>query len=97
MPTTEKTIDIETSGEVVSLDLLGHSIVSVHIQGDGAAEYEWDVRRNGGDWIQGVREAYTGSASYNDVVETGAEEVRLRCSSGTGGADDQATITIMAS
>ena len=96
MPSTEETIDIETAGNAVTLRLLGATIASVHIQGDAAAEYQWDVRKNGGDWIQNVGSEYTGSADYNDVVETGAQEVRVRCSSGTGTADQTATITLMA-
>ena len=97
MPSEEATIDIETAGDAASLRLLGTTIVDVHIRGDAAADYEVDVRRNGGDWIQAVRSGYTGSADYDDVVETGADEVRIRCASGTGTAGDQATITLMAS
>jgi len=95
--TTEKTIDIEGSGNAVTLRLLGNNIVDVHVRGDAAADYEIDVRRNGGSWIQGVRSGYSGSANYDDVLETGAEEIRLRCSSGTGTAGNEATITLMAS
>ena len=97
MSTTEKTIDIEGSGNAVTLRLLGNNIVDVHVRGDAAADYEIDVRRNGGSWIQGVRSGYSGSANYDDVLETGAEEIRLRCSSGTGTAGNEATITLMAS
>jgi len=97
VPSIEDTIDIETAGNAVSLRLLGATIASVHIQGDAGADYQWDVRKNKGDWIQNVGSEYTGSADYDDVVETGADEVRVRCASGTATADDQATITIMAS
>lgn len=97
MPTTEETIDIETAGNAVALRLLDASIVDVHIRGDAAADYEVDVRRNGGDWLQGVFSTYSGSANYDDVLETGAEEIRIRCSSGTATAGDSATITLMAS
>ncbi len=96
MPSTEETIDIEASGNAVALRLLGASIVDVHIRGDAAADYAVDVRRNKGDWIQDVRSGYSGSADYDDVLETGAEELRIRCTSGTGTAD-QATITLMGS
>ena len=96
-PTTEETVDIEGSGNAVSLRLLGNNIVDIHVRGDAAADYEVDVRRNGGGWIQGVRSGYSGSANYDDVLETGAEELRLRCTSGTGAAGDSATITLMAS
>jgi len=44
-----------------------------------------------------VRSDYTGNGDYDDTFETGAEELRIRCASGTGTADDQATVTLMAS
>jgi hypothetical protein len=97
MPTTEETIDIETAGNAVILRVLGNNIVDVHIRGDAAADYAVDVRRNGGDWIQGAFSGYSGSADYDDVLETGAEEIRIRCSTGTATANDSATITLMAS
>jgi len=92
----EKTIDIETAGGAASIRMLGASIASVHIRGDAAADYQWDARRRGGDWIQNVDDELTGSADYDDVYETGDVEVRVRCSSGTGTAGDQAEITLMA-
>jgi hypothetical protein len=97
MPTTEDTIDIETSGNAVALRLLDNNIVDLHIRGDATADYAVDVRTNGGSWIQGVRSGYTGSADYDDVLETGAEEIRIRCTNGTGSSGDSATITLMAS
>jgi len=97
VPTEEETIDIETAGNTVSLRVLGNNIINVHIRGDAAADYAVDVRKNGGSWIQDVRSGYTGSADYDDVLETGAEELRIRCSNGTGTADDSATVTLMAS
>jgi len=97
MTSTEESIDIESSGNAVSLDLKGHTIVDLHIRGAAAASYEVDVRINKGSWINGVRSGYSGSADYDDVLETGADEIRIRCSSGTGTADQQATITLMAS
>ena len=98
MPTeTEETIDIETSGNDVSLRLQGKSIVSLAIRGDGTATYQVDARTRGGSWIQSVSSEYSGSADYDDVLETGVTELRIRCSTGTGTGGDQATITLMAS
>jgi len=96
VPTTEATIDIETAGSAVALRLLDNNIVDVHIRGDAAADYAVDIRRNGGGWIQDVQSSYTGSASYDDVLETGAYELRIRCTSGTATADDSATISLLA-
>ena len=96
MPSTEETIDIETAGNAVSLKLLGNNLADIHIRGDAAASYEVDVKPNGGNWIQNVRSGYSGSANYDDVIETGAAWLRLRCTSGTAAAGDSATITLMA-
>lgn len=96
MPSTEETIDVEAAGNAASLRLLGATVVDVHVRGEAAADYQVDVRTNGGTWIQGVRSDYTGSADYDDVLETGADELRIRCSSGTASAGDTATITLMA-
>lgn len=93
---TEETIDIETAGGTVALRNLGASIVSIHIRGDAAATYQVDVRTRGGTWVQGVTSGYSGSADYDDVYETGAQEIRIRCSSGTATAGDSATVTLMA-
>jgi hypothetical protein len=96
VPTAEETIDIETSGGAVSLRPLGSNIVEVLIRGDNAADYAVDIRENGGDWYQDVRARYSGSADYDDVLETGADELRIRCTSGTGTAGDSATVLLMA-
>lgn len=93
---TEETISIETAGGTASVRMMGSTIVSAHIRGDATAEYQWDVRRRQGGWIENVNTDHTGSADYDAVYETGAQEVRIRCSSGSGGADDEATITLMA-
>ena len=94
-PETEKTIDIDNSGNAVALELAGHAFVSVHIRADATAEYKWDVRKRGGPWIEDAGTTYSGSADHDDDVETAAHEVRIRCSSGTGGNGDQSTITLM--
>ena len=95
-PTTEATISIENAGNDVSLELLGATLVSVHIRGDAAADYAVDVKPRQGSWIQGVTSGYSGSANYDDVIEQPAYELRIRCTSGTAGSGDQATITLMA-
>lgn len=93
---TEATIDIENSGNAASVLMHGATVLSIHIRGDATAEYQVDVRKRGGDWIQNVGTEHTGASDYDEVYTTGAHEVRVRCSSGSGGADDQATITLMA-
>jgi len=94
---SKETIDIETSGGGVTLTLTGRTIVSLAIRGDGTATYQVDARTRAGSWIQSVSSEYSGSADYDDVLETGVTEMRIRCSTGTGTGGDQATITLMAS
>lgn len=96
-PDTRESIDIETSGGTVTLDLLGRSTLSVHIRGDGAADYALDVRDSqNGTWIEGVN-TFTGSADYDSVIETGVSEVRLRCTTGTATAGQSADVLLSAS
>lgn len=94
--TAEQTIDIENAGATVSVRMEGAEIVSVHIRGDATAEYQWDARLRQGSWIQNIGPEYTGQSDYDDVFETGMQEVRIRCSSGTASGGDQATVTISA-
>jgi len=96
--TANETINIDSAGNAVSVSMEGATIVSVHIRGDATAEYQWDARPRGGSWtdFQDIGPEYTGSSDYDDVLETGVEEVRIRCSSGTGGTDDEADIYLSA-
>jgi hypothetical protein len=92
----ETTIDIENAGNSVSIRMLGATIVSMAVRGDDTAEYQWDARNRNGTWTQDVGTEYTAQSDYDDVLETGAQEVRLRCSSGTGTAGDEADVFLMA-
>jgi hypothetical protein len=92
----EEQIDIENAGGSVSIRMLGATTASVHIRGDAAADYQLDVRRRGGNWIKNANTEYTGSADYNDVIETGVQEIRIRCSTGTGNVDDTANVLLSA-
>jgi len=94
---TEQTISIDSSGNSAAIDIGGRTLVSMIVEGDAAADYAWDARRTGGDWKQGVGTTYSGSSDHDDVIETAAEEVRLRCTSGTGGSNDEADILLMGS
>lgn len=94
--TARETIDIENAGATVAIRMMGAELASLHIRGDATAEYQWDVRERHGSWIQNVGPEYTGAADYNDVIETGVEEVRIRCSTGTASADDQADVLLSA-
>lgn len=96
MVETEETIDIENSGNDVTLDLRGHATVSVHIRGDAPADYDIDVATRRGSWINGGGQSYSSSSDYDDVISTGATRIRVRCTSGTAGSGDSATITLMA-
>jgi hypothetical protein len=91
-----KEIDIENNGNAVELLTMGAPNVTVVIRGDNTADYEWDVADADGNWLQGVGAGYSGSSDYDDVRTTGADSVRVRCSSGTNNANDTATITLHA-
>lgn len=93
---TEETIGIDSAGNAVSVRMHGATMVSMHITGDATAEYQWDGRIRGGTWRENIGPEYTGASDYDDTVETAWAEVRLRCSTGTAGSGDQATITISA-
>lgn len=96
--TANETIGIDSAGNAVSVKMEGATIVSVHIRGDAAATYQWDARPRGGSWttFQNIGPEYSGSADYDDVLETGVEEVRIRCSTGTSGSGDEADIYLSA-
>ena len=93
----EETIDIENSGNTVEVEMMGATLLSLAIRGDGTAEYVLDAkltRRDG--WIEDVDTTYTGSADYDDTLRTAMPKVRVRCTSGTGTPDDTATVTLSA-
>jgi hypothetical protein len=90
----EQTIGIDSAGNSVAIRMMGATIASFAIRGDAAAEYQIDGRVRNGTWKQDVGSEYTGSSDYDDTVETGWHEIRIRCSSGTGGSGDEATITL---
>jgi len=93
----KETIDIEAAGGSVAIKMFGADLFSLSIRGDDTAEYRLDARLDGSDdWTEDVDETYSGAADYNDFVRTGMPEVRVRCTSGTGTPDDEATIKLAA-
>lgn len=93
---TRQSIDIETSGGEVTLKLHGRTLLSIHIRGDGAADYALDVRDSQeGAWMQDVS-SFTGTADYDTIEELGVSEVRLRCTTGTATAGQSADVFLSA-
>lgn len=92
---TESTISIDAAGNAAPLRPLGHATVSINIRGDAPADYAVDIKTNSGSWIQDVI-TYSGSADYDDVIEQPADDLRVRCTSGTAGSGDEATVTLIA-
>lgn len=91
------TIDIENAGATVAVSLQGATLFSLSVRGDGTAEYVLDARLDGGDdWTEDVDQTYSGAANYDDTLRTGMPEVRIRCTSGTGTAGNQAEIKLAA-
>lgn len=95
---TEETIPIDSAGETVVVEMAGATTLSVAIRGDATADYALDARLDRqSDWIEGnPSDTYTGSADYDDVVTTGMPRVRVRVTSTTGAAGDEATVTLSA-
>lgn len=92
---TKETIDIETSGGTAVVKMQGSTLLSIAIRGDAAASYVLDARLDENDtWTTDVASTYSGAADYDDIVETGMPEVRVRCTTGTGTVDDTATIKL---
>lgn len=97
--TTEsrEVIGIESGGQTVSCTVGGRQIIEMSIQGDGVATYVIDAREErGAEWIQDVGPTYSGSQDHLDTLETGWEQIRVRCTSGTGTAGDEATVVLCA-
>jgi hypothetical protein len=93
----EKTIDIESSGENVVIDLEGRDSVELTITGDGSADYRIDGRATKtSTWEEGVRSDLTGSANYQKYYDTAWHQFRVYCTSGTASANDTADIVMCA-
>lgn len=94
---TSQTIPITNPGETAEVEMMGATILSIAIRGDATAEYVLDAKlTRGNNWIEDVDSTYSGTSDYDDVVETGMPMVRVRCITGTGTADDTATVTLSA-
>lgn len=92
-----ETVDIENAGGVVSLRHPGNAYYDISIDGDGVAEYVIEERARGKDsWRRADGRDFTGSSDYDITASSDRLWVRVRCTSGTGSADDQATIRISA-
>lgn len=101
MPNTHNrdTIDIENAGGSVLVRAYGRTIVEVAIRGDGAASYRVDGREDKDQaWVEGIKADpnYTGSANYDDTIQTGWSQLRIVCTSGTATAGDTAEIVLCA-
>lgn len=95
--TTVETIGIDSSGNAVTLELNGRTTVTLHITEDDSASYKIDGRKVGGTWRENIGpSSYSGGGPHSETITFAAEEMRIRCSSGTSGTGDEATITIMA-
>lgn len=95
--TKRKTIDIDVTGQSVEITLHGCTHLDIVIRGDGAADYEVDIRGDdpGETWMQGVK-TYSASADYNDSFQTGAAELRVRCSTASATSGHQADVLVSA-
>jgi hypothetical protein len=94
---TTGTINIVSSGEAVALELNGRDTVTLHITEDATATYQIDGRVVGGTWRENIGPTtFSGGGDHSKTFDFAAEEIRVRCSTGAGGSDNNATITLMA-
>lgn len=93
----EETIGIDSSGNAVSIIPAGRDTLTLHITEDASATYQIDGRVRGGTWREniGPNGEYSGGGPHHDTVTITGGELRIRCSSGTGGSNDEATISLM--
>jgi hypothetical protein len=94
---TKTTLDIENAGATATVKMAGADLLSLSVRGDGTASYVLDARLGRDDtWVQDIASTYSGASDYDDVVRTGMPEIRIRCTSGTANAGDQATVRLAA-
>lgn len=90
------TIDIETSGGSVECTIGGRTIVEVAIRGDGSADYVVEGREDKqASWVT-TPVSFGGSADHDDTLETAWDQIRVRCTTGTGAAGDSAEVVLCA-
>lgn len=94
-----QTLEIETTGDTIELEMHGRDVLEVVIRGDGAADYALDVQDTGNNgWMQDVDSTtFTGGTDYSETLTVGAAQVRIRVSSGTAASGDQADVLLSAS
>lgn len=92
---TEEVIGIDSAGNATALELNGRDTATIHITENATATYQVDGRIVGGTWRQNMSSEYSGGAPHADTFDFAVEEMRVRCSNGTAGNGDEATITIM--
>lgn len=89
----KESIDVENSGQAVSVQMFGATVLSIAVRGPASAEYALDARLDGDDdWTQDVATTYSGDV--DEVIRTGMPEVRVRCVTGTGTVDDTADVKL---
>lgn len=96
---TRETIDIESSGSSVKINLFGRTMCEVAIRGDSVADYRVDGREDkDAQWLEGVLgdPEYSGEPRYDDILETGWNQLRIYCVNGTGITDEEAEIVLCA-
>lgn len=91
MSETRETVDIETAGATVTLNLSRNSHLGIYVRGDSGTDYALDVSDEQGNWIQTVEDfAAVGEINYRGVEP--ARWVRLRVTAGTGVAGESADV-----
>ena len=93
---TRETIDIQTSGQTVSVNVEGRTTLEIAIRGDAAADYALEGRESpSAAWVR-LPTTYAGSADYDDTQTVGWHQMQVVCTSGTATVDDTATVILCA-
>lgn len=94
MEETRDTLDIETAGDTVRLNMGRDEVLGVYVRGDGAADYALDVTDDpNGTWLQGA-ETFGAATTVDFGGFEGAQWVRLRVTTGTATAGDTADVLL---
>jgi len=88
----QTTVPIDSTGDLVTIEAEGDTLVSLDIDGDAAADYALDLGPTEDTNANTAEETYSGT-DIHDVFRVGDRYLTVRCSS-SAGAGDEATITI---
>jgi hypothetical protein len=88
----QETVSIDSTGDLLTVEVEGDVLVSLDIDGDAAADYALDLGSTTDTTVNTAADTYSGS-EIHDSFHVGDRYLTVRCTSAAG-ANDEATITI---